>query len=380
MKKILFNILLFIFIFIPSTIFAGGIDKVSYGGLGVADAGEEFYTNLTINFDGVNLDENVAIIGLEYDLVFDKNVLKPVSSDTTDFDDFYVENSSGWHVSSMVYGSVAESTSTKVSNANICNIGAYYCNESYKSIWYFVPIKNKDTTAKLQIKNLTVYGIDFTDEENPVVLQDKYDKTLTYSVKISKTGSKIDASSIKSDITKSSKVKASKTTISVKSSKKSSTTTTIKTSKKSSNTYLKTLTIEGYNIDFNKNKYKYDIKVKNDVNSLNVKYTLEDKKAKAEITGNDNLKEYGDKVKIEVTAEDLTKKEYTIFIDREVKKTKEKFSFTKIYKNIKNKIFASKKNKTIAMVIVGNIVLIILLIIIVSKTNSRKIDKDLDKM
>ena len=162
-------------------------------------------------------------------------------------------------------------------------------------------------------------------------------------------------------------------------------TTTTKTKKtstggRSSNYYLSKLNIKGYRIEFDKEKFKYEIEVDKSVNSLDITYKTEDKNAKVVVTGDKDLKAHGDKVVLEVTSDDLTKKEYTIFVDRKIEKVKEKFSLSKAYKKLKNKIFNNKKNRTILMIIGINILLIVMLIIIINKINGKKIDKYLDKM
>ena len=84
--------------------------------------------------------------------------------------------------------------------------------------------------------------------------------------------------------------------------------------KVSKNNYLKNLKIDNYDIDFNKNTLEYTIKIKDEA-SLKITATPEDSKAKARITGNNNLQD-GSKVKIIVTAEDGSTREYTLNITK----------------------------------------------------------------
>ena len=382
MKKRLLNILFLTFVLFPILINAEGIKSVDYTGVTEADSDSEIYTDLAVYFDGVSTDKNIAIIAIEYDLLFDSKVIKPIAAETTDFDDFYVTKTGGWKVSSMVYGSLTQSTSKEVSAINRCDIEKYYCNDTYNSRWYFTSLKNATKTTKIQIKNLKVYAIDYTDQNKLMVLEDKYDQTLSIEVKINKVSSGFTAGKTNGTLIKSSKATVSNATKNAKSTSSSTnkTSTTSSISKKSSNTYLKSLTIKGYKIDFNKDKYKYEIEVDKDINSLTLSYKTEDKKAKVEVYGAKDLKAHGDEVSIVVTAEDLSNKEYTVFINRKVDKIKEKFSIRKLYKQIKTKILASKKNKIIAAIIAGNIALIALLVLVISKVNGKKIDKFLDKM
>ena len=86
---------------------------------------------------------------------------------------------------------------------------------------------------------------------------------------------------------------------------------------KSSNNNLKELTIDGYPISFNKNTKSYSISVGNDVKSLSIKALAEDEKATVTISGNTNLKEGKNTIKITVTAENGSKNVYYIYVTRE---------------------------------------------------------------
>lgn len=88
----------------------------------------------------------------------------------------------------------------------------------------------------------------------------------------------------------------------------------------SSNNYLKSLEIDGYEIEFNKVTNEYKIKVKSDVTSLDIKALSEDSRSRVEITGNENFKEGENTVTITVTAEDGTIREYKLVVDKEEKK------------------------------------------------------------
>lgn len=88
----------------------------------------------------------------------------------------------------------------------------------------------------------------------------------------------------------------------------------------SSNNYLKSLEIDGYEIEFNKDTNEYKIKVKSDVTSLDIKALSEDSRSRVEITGNENFKEGENTVTITVTAEDGTIREYKLVVDKEEKK------------------------------------------------------------
>lgn len=89
-------------------------------------------------------------------------------------------------------------------------------------------------------------------------------------------------------------------------------------SKKSSNAYLSKLQInqEGLTPNFNKNKTSYAVTVGENVNDLKVTAVAEDSKSKVAISGNTGLKNGDNKVYITVTAQDGTKKVYTITVTK----------------------------------------------------------------
>ena len=87
---------------------------------------------------------------------------------------------------------------------------------------------------------------------------------------------------------------------------------------KSSEARLKDLKIdaEGLTPDFDKNTFEYYLVVDFSVNKLNITTSTVDNKAKYAIYGNKNLKEGENTVTIKVTAEDGTKKEYSIHVTK----------------------------------------------------------------
>lgn len=90
------------------------------------------------------------------------------------------------------------------------------------------------------------------------------------------------------------------------------------TSTKSSNAYLSKLQInqEGLTPNFNKNKTSYAVTVGENINDLKVTAVAEDSKSKVAISGNTGLKNGDNKVYITVTAQDGTKKVYTITVTK----------------------------------------------------------------
>ncbi len=80
----------------------------------------------------------------------------------------------------------------------------------------------------------------------------------------------------------------------------------------SSNNYLKSLSIEGYEIDFDKNTLEYSIEVENDVEKVNIKATTEDGNATVSGTGEKEVTEGNNKLEVKVTAENGNERTYVI--------------------------------------------------------------------
>lgn len=88
-------------------------------------------------------------------------------------------------------------------------------------------------------------------------------------------------------------------------------------SAKSSNASLKKLDIENYDIDFNKEKYNYEINIANNITSLNIITEKDHSKASIKVVGNEDFKVGTNFVEIIITAENGSKKTYNIKVIRE---------------------------------------------------------------
>ena len=73
--------------------------------------------------------------------------------------------------------------------------------------------------------------------------------------------------------------------------------------------YIKNITVEGYNIDFDRNKHNYEITIQ-DENNLNIDYELSNLDDKLEIIGNGNYNKTDNVIKIILNNKD----EYTIHV------------------------------------------------------------------
>lgn len=99
--------------------------------------------------------------------------------------------------------------------------------------------------------------------------------------------------------------------------KKPTSTTTTTSAPKDNNNYIKSLSIEGYALDFNKDNLTYNIEIDKDIKDLNITYELESDKASANISNNKNI-DINSPILIRVTAEDGSTKDYTINVKYKV--------------------------------------------------------------
>lgn len=85
--------------------------------------------------------------------------------------------------------------------------------------------------------------------------------------------------------------------------------------RKETSDYLNSLYVKDYDLDFEKTKQDYELKVNNSVSKLDVVATPEDENAVVTIKGNKKIKNK-DKVTIEVKSKDNTVRVYTIKINK----------------------------------------------------------------
>ena len=88
----------------------------------------------------------------------------------------------------------------------------------------------------------------------------------------------------------------------------------------STDNYIKSLTITGYDIDFDMNKLEYSITVKNSVTSLDLNVVLNDENASYYVEGNKDFKVGENTVNIIVKSESGSTRTYTIKVNKEKEK------------------------------------------------------------
>ena len=139
--------------------------------------------------------------------------------------------------------------------------------------------------------------------------------------------------------------------------------------------YIKTLKIKGYNLDFDSETFEYNLHVKSDVNKLDISLELYDSNASYLIKGASDLNSFGNKVIILVKSSDNDETEYKINVVRE----KEEIEKTSIKEEVKN-IFSKNNIKKYLPIVIGILLIIIIIIFVIKKISSKKIDKFLDEI
>lgn len=104
-------------------------------------------------------------------------------------------------------------------------------------------------------------------------------------------------------------------------------------------TYIKELLIDGYDIDFNSEIYKYSIDVTSDVNSLDLNIILNSDTSTYYVEGNDNFKDGKNEVIITVQAEDGSISNYIIEVNKSINNEQKENDNTKENTNLSKSLF-----------------------------------------
>lgn len=124
---------------------------------------------------------------------------------------------------------------------------------------------------------------------------------------------------------------------------------------KSNNANLKAIELSTGKLEFAKDVLEYKINVENKINTITVNATSEDSKAKVEGNGEYELKAGANEIKLTVTAEDGTTKEYKINVVRDIK---EKVSRKKLKTNYTNLIIIILIDIVIILITVITLIII----------------------
>ena len=323
-----------------------------------ASLGEEVKLTFNINFQGFVKDryQGDGILNLAYDLKFDNKVLDIVDITTDGFKSIIYEVDDN---SYLVLNQVDEELETK----SKCLNESLYCDNYEADITFYVKDAQSDkvdiTLDNLAVGLVNLENLDANFVNNKInslesipnitktITIKKKDADIEYQSIIAKPSSKVDIKEIVKEHDPISKTK-----------------------EKSSNSNLKSLEIEGYELDFDKDEKFYDLVIDDSINELNVKATPEDPDATYEIIGADDLNKNSRKITVEVKAPDGTKTKYTISL-----KSKNNVVTTEEEKPQEFKL--ENKHLVIGFIILCSLILLILIIVLINKIRDRKLDKGL---
>ena len=323
------------------------------------NVGEEVEIKFSIDFMGLKsgMDVKTGIEYLVYELNFDDQILIPISINVDGY------NSEIARVDGKYYGvSIADGKGN-------CGEGVLHC-DNYSVVLKFFINKTEEVLTKVSIGGGVIL---ITDLEA--------DESLEFSGEIGEEV-EININPVMEEITVPEvNISSSLPQPDANNNVTKKTTPTVQ----SLNTNLKSLTVEGYNLEFDKKQHQYNLSLTEEVNNLKVSCQTEHEKAKCKIIGAEDLRANEDKVVIEVTAEDQSSSKYTIDIIREVQKEQApEVSESSPKKDIKEKIKenlkkGNKKTLLYGGIMLGCLVLLILVLIINRICKNRAMNKMLDK-
>lgn len=360
MKKISGIILMLTIIFIPINVFAIEITNTEINGTTEKTIGEEFVLDYKINLDGIEKDKATGIWLLQYELVFDEEILLINDITSNNFNSYiYKENDKYYVISEVIENNNGE---------NICSNNILHCGNYQSTIKFY--IRNTELTeTNIKIKDLQVGLLNITDKTKTYTIDDLIKLTnkeeKNHTIKINKTTTEIKEEP-KSIITDELPI--------IKEEKKEQ-------NKTSSSAFIKELKIKNHKIDFDKNKTNYNITIEKNINELEIDVTLENEFATYKIIGADDIKENNNEIAIVVTSEDNNMITYTInvkYTDRLIEGNK--IDNKKIYIKALIKKYLTKDNITYAIIGIGIIIIIILLFLLKNKRENKKINKLLGEL
>lgn len=353
-KKIMFILLLIMAIAIPVKIDAATIKSVNvYAPTYKNNVGDEFTVSYTAKFLNVekNNAESDGIYLVVFELEFDDTILGVSAINSEGYDSYVYKENGKYYVLSKV----------NESNKNKC-IDNFLACSNYNAVVTFKVLKAPSPTATIKLTNFSSgsFKIDYSGDS--YTLENM--KEAEYISKITKTINLYESTEVASNytnvVTDSKPIIDDKT---IADSKKIADKTETDPTK-STNNYLMSLTVEGYELDFKKDRYTYKITIPKEQNTLYVSATPAETTSTYAITGAEDLKANNDRVKITVKSESQDEVTYTIIVEREEKEDK----------NTTTKSITSKLNK-ILLISIGIILLIIITVIIVITSNKRKLNK-----
>ncbi len=372
MRRSLFYIFCLLFLIPIISVKAASITNVGISGTDSVTTGSEFSLSFSMNYSGIDKGSSntMGIGGVIFELSFDNSVFSVISASSNGFRMEKAELEGKYYVISTINESGL---------SNKCVDGILHCTNYSATITFFVKDTEK-TSSNISIRdgNAVLFKVNSDYEEDDAVIITSPSES-THVVNIVKGNSNAieEPKSIISNSNSNPKNAISKveTKVSkVKQNKKddATKTSTTKMQVSKSNNNLTSLKIKNHRINFDKDKLDYKVIVKENENNIDVEAIAEDEKASVVITGADDLMKNDYKVLVEVTAQDGSKKTYTINAEQS-----NKMKVTK--KQEKTKIKINKNTIRIIIITLGIVLIFGIIFFIISHKNNKKLDKMLDE-
>lgn len=350
MKKVLLIVISFFLLVL--NVNAAGVDKVEVYGAEEKRVGEEGVLNFNIYFSELEKHSTKGIFAIATVISTNDDAIKITGMDSSNFDSVV-----GYDKDTKMYYIVSE-VIPGASYGDYCAGGKLFCSD-FKSRIKYVVKDTSVTNASIEIVAVQIYMLD---------MQEDREYTLD------------DAEILEGAVQKKHTIKIKKESSQKTDTNKKTNTNISTTPSKSENKFLKSLEVEGYPIEFDRQKMDYTITVDDEVNKLNIKAVPEDKNATYKVIGADDLIASKNIVRVEVTAQDKTKQTYYIRIKYAEKENKpEQSSDINMEKEEKEKATQPNLLKWIGIG-VGVFVLLVIVIFVISKIKDRAIDKKLDSL
>ena len=375
MKKILITMYLILLSFFTMTFkvqaYTTSISNAEITGTDLVQTNTSFSQSFKVNFSNLKkgTTDTLGIWLVGYELVYDETILiiEDISNDGSVWDSVIFKDDGKIYV-------ISEFANDPFKNA--CVDGVLYCADYLTTIKFY--LKDTDlTSTTIKMKEISAEAFPVSDDMNPSYVVDdaidlEYPNTVNKVINIAKstTISKKEPNSIISTTTPKIEMPTTQ----------NSSSTTNNNKELSNNKYLKSLSIENYEIFFNKETKSYTINISEDTNKLNITAIPEEEKANVEIIGADDLKKNNYKVIIKVTAENNEKETYEInakFVEKNDIENEEVLG-EKEESKLKNILNFDKKTIIYISIGIGILIIIILIFIITNHINNKKIDKSLD--
>ncbi len=373
MKKSLIFCFLLVCLIIPLNVKAASITNVGISGTDSVTTGSEFSLSFSMNYSGIDKSSSntMGVGGVIFELSFDNSVFSVIRASSNGFKMEKAELDGKYYVISTINESGL---------SNKCVDGILHCANYYATITFFVKDTEK-TSSNISIRdgNAILYKVGSDYEEKDIVIITSPSEN-THTVNIVK-GNSTAIEEPKSIISNSNsnpknaisqvETKVSKVKQNIKADETKTSTTKMQVSK--SNNNLTSLKIKNHRINFDKDKLDYKVIIEEKENNLDIEAIPENEKALVIINGADDLKASDYKVLVEVTAQDGTKKTYTINAEysKKHKKTKEEN---------KSKFKLSRNTIKIITITFGIVLIIGIILFIISRRKNKKLDKMLNEL